>query len=474
MAEEELPIGAFEVQTAPYFLDQSEYGRFHSAGREGTNAVRYGVIGLLNSPGSSALVGLDDELERFGFNRNLLHGEPTDGEFEKMGQFLREAVGLGRQGETNFEEIQNSSWAALIEGASAARLTLLTAGMCNGNERESAAAAVALIGNLNSTFSVEGRDWMGLEAFWRESNALRNYLDFWPFLSGYGYGNLLNVPELFFRTDNSNESIWAYESEWLVRRAIRRSPSTMFLFAALLDIAWLRIRIAQQSTDPVVRQFAEALAFRLERKESFTAQEKSEHRNPARGTHDHFPSTMVHGTWGWQGDWWYPGGSFHDFILKNYRQCLYKGGRPSQWNGSLKENHRELAGMRFKDWVADEDPSLSLCSVFAHSYGADVVAHAINAGIRIQELILLSAPITDLLQNVIPRVGRVMDVRLRTDAVLLLADAQQRSQGGVVHKSFRKGTKVFQVIAGHDYLDHTITHNVQFWKEEDIANRIGL
>jgi pimeloyl-ACP methyl ester carboxylesterase len=173
---------------------------------------------------------------------------------------------------------------------------------------------------------------------------------------------------------------------------------------------------------------------------------------------------MVHGTWGWKGDWWRPGKNFHQFILGEHRQNLYSGGAKFSWSGALSDSQRRLAAKDFCEWADDRAPG-GLQTIFAHSYGGEVAGRAVLSGARVDELVLLSVPVTRPVAAAARSGVRVVDVRLPFDAVLGLARQRQRipTNPGVMPvllKGWRYG--------------HGASHDEDVWRQENVAQRGGI
>jgi pimeloyl-ACP methyl ester carboxylesterase len=172
-------------------------------------------------------------------------------------------------------------------------------------------------------------------------------------------------------------------------------------------------------------------------------------------------STMIHGTWGWRGDWWRPRSRFHEFIRLNYRPGLYSGGARFSWSGAFSQQHRALAAKDFGDWAADMAPA-GLRSLFGHSYGGEIAARACNSGVVVGELVLLSTPATSHVVTATANAPRVVDVRLRFDPVLAIAGTPQR---------IPDRPNVTEVLLRQWRLSHSATHEVDVWEEEDVGRR---
>jgi len=216
---------------------------------------------------------------------------------------------------------------------------------------------------------------------------------------------------------------------------------------------------AIRSPDPITRSLAFAAV------EPFDAGEGAVGRLGAtiriEAPEPHVVSTLIHGTWGWKGDWWRPGGAFHQFILGNHRPNLYARGARFSWSGAYSAKQRSLAARDFREWAHDIAPH-GLQTVFGHSYGGEVAARAVTAGTPVNELVLLSTPVAGPAESAVHTGVRMVDVRLRFDPVLAIAGTRQRVP---------RHPNVTEVLLDRWRLDHGATHSELVWKAEDIARR---
>ncbi|MEO6201257.1 MAG: alpha/beta hydrolase [Cryobacterium sp.] len=242
---------------------------------------------------------------------------------------------------------------------------------------------------------------------------------------------------------------------------VRTVWETSSLAAVVWSVAQMRVRLAQQSGDPIVRQIAAAANLqRLEPTDS-----PGEQTPRTRGTETlERTSTMVHGTGDWKGDWWYPDGDFFEYIAALRRHNLYRGGGEFSWSGAISKRQRAQAADRFARWI-DGVGGGHLDAVFAHSYGGEVVARAVNSGALVDDVVLLSAPINQRHRDMLGRVSRVIDIRLKVDIVLILARAGQ---------SLPDHPSVTRYIVDRPFWSHNATHNPQVWETEGIAAQVGL
>lgn len=232
---------------------------------------------------------------------------------------------------------------------------------------------------------------------------------------------------------------------------------------AVIPIAVLvRVRLggALRSTDEVVRSLAfAALGFPDDSASSLPGS-RSSLSAPIPGAL--VVSTMIHGTWGWKGEWWRPQeGPFHSYILQNHRPNLYSRGAKFSWSGAYSDNQRAIAARDFVEWAYDVAPH-GIQSVFAHSYGGEVAARAAVAGARIHELVLLSTPATKHVYAAAESGLRIVDIRLRFDPVLAIAGTRQR---------IAPRANVQEVLLSRWTLRHGATHDESVWRGEDIARR---
>ncbi|MDJ0324712.1 alpha/beta hydrolase [Cryobacterium sp. PH31-AA6] len=439
-------LETFEVHSSPESV--SEEPRF-----EGTNAARFAIAGTLDELGpvesGDSSILLPGALDWFGFNPAFAEGarplvqRPLDGEV----LYLAEMVESG----WTAAEARATAWRDLNERADASpRLAFLVAGLSSALERESVTAAVSLLGTMKLAPTAVPAEivfavWQLLDV---EGRALTESPLFW-----------------------SDDVAGLVPSEWRGLAWRQRVEETLdkvrtvweasSLDAVVWSVAQVRVRLAQKSADPIVRQIAAAA--QLQRVEPGDSPEEESPR-PRPGSIRQHTSTMVHGTLGWKGDWWYPGGDYFEYVAGLHRHDLYRGGGEFSWSGALSERQRAQAADRLARWI-DGVGGGHLDTVFAHSYGGEVVARAVNAGTLVDDVVLLSAPINQRHRDMVDRVSRVIDVRLKVDIVLILAGAGQ---------SIPDQPSVTRFIVDRPFWSHNATHSPKVWEEESIAVKVGL
>lgn len=443
------------------FAARPESESIHSAPEnEGTNASRFAIAGALTAQAAGQrirdvpAVAVDaGTLETFGFSPLLLDAiQATGGRGPGLGQELSYFIENVDPYEVG-GEWRAFAWTAFgVEGDPQARLGLLAAGLVSTLERESVAAAVALLGVLRSRGVRDDLDARaGLELAPRVWRLVMFELA--PFAEIDDDG-----PRQRLEWDGER---WSAAASATIRAALAQGWSDT-LVAVLGSIARARVARAERSPDPVVRELA--FAARLRRSDDLPLLADAR-RMDASGSDRRLVSTMVHGTWGWKGSWWYPGGDFHGWIKQHHRPRLYGDGMEFSWSGAYRRAQRKIAGDRFGRWARSVSAPRGLGTVFAHSYGGEVVARAINAGARVDELVLLSVPVNDHIRAALDRVPRVVDVRLKFDLVLALAGEWQKlpnHPNAVPHE------------LGKLFWHHGASHAPEVWDAEDIAAEVGL
>lgn len=173
-------------------------------------------------------------------------------------------------------------------------------------------------------------------------------------------------------------------------------------------------------------------------------------------------STMVHGTWAWRGQWWYPGGDFHAFVHQGVRPNLYSGGAPFSWSGAYLRRSRQVAAERLARWVEDVADNRT-DTVFAHSYGGGITLMSTPLGACYETAVLLSTPVHQNYDVEWRNIARPLSLRLGFDLVLAAARARQRF-----------GANVDELVLDLQPWRHGATHDPALWDDEGIAGMLGL
>ncbi|WP_417234061.1 hypothetical protein [Arthrobacter sp.] len=458
---EQDPESAAELEEFPVLSDPSSIELLPE--HEGTNASRFAIMATLGAgaprldDGEPAVV-TPSNVERFGIDPELAYlverRRGFDSSFAEAVYLLETFAGIWSP-----EEVRYGAFRALNEDHQiAARLPLLAAGLSSPLERESATAASAL---RNSVAPIP------------QDAAVSDQWRGWPYrfmdrrIDTYRLGGpamLRSVED----EDGTPDAPLPWEGDewrnyctyWLRDAFTEGDPSSVL--AALHFLAAIRTDLALRSADPIVRELGRAATFSGadggdDDPQDGTAGPQERSRGPV--------STMVHGTWGWKGNWWYPGGDFHGYVQQGHRPDLYDDGQEFSWSGAYSKKQRHLGGQRFGRWARSAGGAGGLGTVFGHSYGGEIVARAVNAGTLIDEVVLLSAPIHGPHRQMVGQVRRVLDVRLDFDIVLTAACAGQR---------LPPASNIIEHRIARSFWSHAATHNPTVWRSEGIAVAIGL
>jgi hypothetical protein len=434
-----------------------------SPANEGSNVCRASALAFLLRGAATAMDGLTTELRALGFSDLVLQDDARDwtGQ-DPLDQLGNYTVGT----DTDLDLTRMRGWAELNENANpAGAVGFLFAMLGSAFERESAAAAAALWRGLRlatqlppPSASARRRifEWLYFDLdfdFDRRDGFLPLYpLGLWePPLSAID-------PDAAVRWDPHRWSE-TYRQFWYRLRPGDRYVDAYFIAA----LAFARLDQALRSPDTITRSLGAAALVR--EGDAYEPASEFDLQSPS-GAVSTSPSvsTMIHGTSAYMGDWWRPRvGDLHRFIGDKYRRNLYSGGAHFHWSGNYNARHRARAAEFFAEWVTDRAPA-GIQSLFAHSYGGEIAARAQTLGTPIQELILLSTPVTSHVNTAAQSSALLIDIRLPFDPVLALELKTQR---------IPLNHNVTRVLTSWR-LDHGATHKESVWLADDIAARAQL
>jgi hypothetical protein len=426
---------------------------------EGTNVCRVAALSTLLAGDRRLVRTVNAPLTELGIPQTLSSGErlwseDAPGSFEGLQDREFQADGPGSQ--------RAALWRSLQEASdSGDGVAFLVAVLGSPLERESAAAASALFRHVMSQTGPATRSGRLTE---RRLERIWYRLAFRGPLLADGWGFPMSQPfpyEPDAEFDEPRQLDWRPE-QWL---KIYAMATALFgdrydNLAVIALLVRLRLSQALRSSDSVTRTLAQAAFWPQGEPNSDKADSPSSPTPTQRRATQ--VSTMIHGTKAWAGNWWEPGGGFHQYIRDGYRSNLCTRGAVFSWSGAYRSRHRQLAGERFARWASDLAAG-GLQTVFGHSYGGEVAARAVASHhIQVDELIFLSTPVTSYIDEAVATGIRVVDVRLGFDPVLALARTRQRidSQANVT-----------QVLLNRWRLDHGASHDRDVWDAEAVAER---
>jgi hypothetical protein len=419
---------------------------------EGGNVCRVAALSMMLGGDQTAVSQLRTPLSALGFDDRLSSGESAWFDIDPLGSFgdLRPRDG----GEEGAHRSRVAIWQLLNEtGDASAAVAFLVAVLGSSLERESAAAAAALWRQLSGLYA--RRPWS--EAIWRDDMQGPEWPPRWARFPWSLPG------EVGFDATTEAEPVEWNPGQWsdIYQTAMSWLSNRYEDISVIALLVRARLSQALRSRDRITRSLAMA-AFAPSGPGNGDVPPAGEDLSTSPGALA--VSTMIHGTWGWKGDWWRPSGTFHKFIRDNYRPNLYSRGARFSWSGAYRRADRDQAAQDFAEWSHEVAPN-GLQTVFAHSYGGDVAARAALQGTRPTELVLLSSPVNRHVERAAELNLRVLDIRLAFDPVLALARTRQR---------LRQRPNVSFVLLKRWRLDHGASHQALVWRAEDVARRGAL
>jgi hypothetical protein len=186
---------------------------------------------------------------------------------------------------------------------------------------------------------------------------------------------------------------------------------------------------------------------------------------PARLTGTDRPShtaVLTHGTFAANARWWQPGGDFYSY-LDALVPPLNLHDPSFRWSGVYSDGARRLAAHQLVAWVADQN--LQRPDFFAHSHGGTVGNLATGRGLQLDRLVLLAWPVHGQWFPDFANVGRIIDIRVRTDLVILADRGGQRFIPPPEHAA-----KVTSHV--HGWFDHGDPHDPAYWERHGLAGTL--
>ena len=420
---------------------------------ESLNVCR--VVALGAAFGSEpALSGLEEELQAMGLPGYLAGN--TDWSWEDaVRQSDRGTFAEDRPREETFAALRTDAWPA-------GTVTFLVQVLGSELERESVAAAAAIwvaSGRRNRFGRGRGprRRWYRPWEFYDFPFDLPGAFDPWGASADWTYNPDIETPPPTARS-------WSPDRWQMVVREFLEGPDAYPGDSAdrVEELAAVRLSLAMRSGDPITRQFAMASLARIGRG-SDDALGGGAGRAPIPGAVS--VSTIIHGTWGWKGDWWRPTAPFHDYVRQEVRGNVYSRGAPFSWSGAYSDRQRRMAAEDFHRWAEEISPR-GIDTLLGHSYGGEVATRAWRLGTKIQEVVLLSAPATEYVRNAVDNGLKTVDIRLPFDPVLAVARTPQRIR--------RKALNLTEVVLPQWRLSHGATHDPDVWQSGDLVKRARL
>ncbi len=166
-------------------------------------------------------------------------------------------------------------------------------------------------------------------------------------------------------------------------------------------------------------------------------------------------AVITHGTFAANSRWYRPGGDFYRALGRN-RPELHLHDRSFRWTGAYSDAARRADARLLQQWITDQ--GLAAPDFFAHSHGGTVATLATRNGTGFDRLVLMGWPVHERWFPDFAKVGRIIDVRVRLDLVIMLDLGRQR---------FR--TRKFDIEEHRNgWFDHSSTREPAYWDKHGL------
>ena len=202
------------------------------------------------------------------------------------------------------------------------------------------------------------------------------------------------------------------------------------------------------SDDPLVAELAQEVLRNIQPRNQHLQKRLITPPRSKRRRRESSTAVMTHGTWAADQDWYKPGGDFYEALDTN-RPDLALHDESFTWSGNYSDGARRVAALRLKQWIGDQ--GLVKPDFFAHSHGGTVANLATKQGVEFESLVLLAWPVHNEWLPNFARAGKIYDIRVKFDLVILVDRGGQRFQHPKVTE-FRNG-----------WFDHAAAHESAYW-----------
>lgn len=210
-----------------------------------------------------------------------------------------------------------------------------------------------------------------------------------------------------------------------------------------------------ESPDPLVAALARVVTAQVRRDDDVLRRHLAPTPEPDPRDRGSRTAVLTHGTWGSDQAWYQPGGDFYEALEAN-RPDLHVHDRSYRWSGAYTDAARRAAARRLVGWVADE--GLTVPDLFAHSHGGTVAHLATHDGAAFDRLVLLAWPVHPQWYPDPAKVGRLVDVRVHLDLVIMADRGGQRLRDAPL--------PVEEHVNG--WFDHVAVHRPEYWDRHDL------
>lgn len=431
---------------------------------EGANCLRVVTASLFFSGRPAYLYDIEEQLSDLGVTNWLPNDNFTSritGREER--EMIANTIFIRRQyiSEELSNELRRDLWNRAVADSTNfdAQFAFVATMLFSSLERESLISAIAIL----KAIPLLNNGW-----YLNESKRIFQECLNERFFDGFQYAtsNEISLRQMAAQFFSASQDFRPDDWNALCKHAVSLTKSTSFTngLAIVVSLSYARLVQAKASDDFFVQ---EAVAHTFLGESTRPLHKKTNRTHYSRQSpRMNSLSTIVHGTWAKNKVWWKPGGDFFNFSKTTFCSDLYDGKNLLTWQGFLSSSNRIIAAENLYSWCQSESLSRSLNILFAHSYGGDIAGRAILNGLHVNELILLSTPVTKTLVNAISRVPKVIDIRLRFDFVIWIASEFQKLP------PHSRAIRILPRSLRYKW-NHSSSHDVGYWQAESVISQIG-
>lgn len=163
-------------------------------------------------------------------------------------------------------------------------------------------------------------------------------------------------------------------------------------------------------------------------------------------------AVLTHGTFAADGAWYRIGGDFYDRLAAN-RPDLDVYDPSFTWTGGYSHTARDGGAALLSTWIPNE--GLMTPDFFSHSHGGTVAHLATRRGVQFDRLVHMAVPVHAKWFPDPAGFDRLVDVRVRSDLVILLDRGGQRFRNTPFQAKIDEHR--------HGWFNHSAPHDPDYW-----------
>ena len=183
--------------------------------------------------------------------------------------------------------------------------------------------------------------------------------------------------------------------------------------------------------------------------------------------HESNTSVITHGTFPSDSGWWQPNQGLHPVLDQiNPTPHLDLHHESFNWSGAWSAAARRTAAFQLDDWITNEGIGVDELDFFGHSHGGTIAHEATKLrDRRFRRLVVLSWPHRCEWRPDFDKVGKIFDVRVRLDPVILAERGRQNFDVGGVEQDQITTHK-------NGWFKHSDTRRPDYWVKHDLVAKL--